>query len=72
MTGSFTGELWQSVTGVCEAILKHPFLAGLADGSLPYDAEERARLHRNFRTTSRCEWMFWDMGYRTAGRPIAV
>ena len=38
MTDSFTGELWQSVAGIYEAILAHPFLAGLADGSLP---EER-------------------------------
>ena len=35
MTDSFTGELWQSVAGIYEAILAHPFLAGLADGSLP-------------------------------------
>ena len=26
--------------------------------------DERARLHRHFRATSRYEWMFWDMGYR--------
>ena len=35
MTDSFTGELWQSAAGIYEAILAHPFLAGLADGSLP-------------------------------------
>ena len=35
MTDSFTSELWQSVAGIYEAILAHPFLAGLADGSLP-------------------------------------
>ena len=35
MTDTFTGELWQGVTGIYEAILKHPFLTGLADGSLP-------------------------------------
>ena len=25
---------------------------------------ERAAMHRHFRTTSRYEWMFWDMGYQ--------
>jgi thiaminase (transcriptional activator TenA) len=31
---------------------------------------ERARVHRHFRTTSRYEWMFWDMGYREQAWPI--
>jgi thiaminase/transcriptional activator TenA len=35
MTDTFTDELWHGVTGIYEAILKHPFLTGLADGSLP-------------------------------------
>jgi thiaminase/transcriptional activator TenA len=35
---TFTGELWQGVTATYGAILKHPFLAGLTDGSLPPDA----------------------------------
>jgi thiaminase (transcriptional activator TenA) len=35
MTDSFTDDLWRGVTGIYEAILKHPFLSGLADGSLP-------------------------------------
>ena len=38
MTGSFTGELWEGITGIYDAILAHPFLAGLADGTLPHDA----------------------------------
>jgi thiaminase/transcriptional activator TenA len=38
MSDSFTGELWQGITGVYSAILAHPFLAGLTDGSLPHDA----------------------------------
>jgi len=38
MTDSFTGELWQGIAGIYEAIRAHPFLAGLADGSLPEDA----------------------------------
>jgi thiaminase (transcriptional activator TenA) len=31
---------------------------------------ERQRVHRHFRTTSRYEWMFWDMGYRKEAWPI--
>ncbi|HEY1917320.1 MAG TPA: thiaminase II [Streptosporangiaceae bacterium] len=32
---SFTSELWQDITGIYDAILVHPFLTGLTDGSLP-------------------------------------
>src|ERR1700741_4194052 len=38
MSGSFSAELWQGVAGVYDAILAHPFLAGLTDGTLPHDA----------------------------------
>jgi len=31
---------------------------------------ERALVHRHFRTTSRYEWMFWDMGYRRQAWPV--
>ena len=31
---------------------------------------ERDRVHRHFRTTSRYEWMFWDMGYRREAWPV--
>jgi thiaminase/transcriptional activator TenA len=31
---------------------------------------ERERVHRHFRTTSRYEWMFWDMGYRMESWPV--
>ncbi len=31
---------------------------------------ERTLMHRHFRTTSRYEWMFWDMGYRKQGWPV--
>jgi thiaminase (transcriptional activator TenA) len=31
---------------------------------------ERERVHRHFRTTSRYEWMFWDMGYRMQTWPV--
>jgi thiaminase/transcriptional activator TenA len=33
-------------------------------------APERDRVHRHFRTTSRYEWMFWDMGYRQEAWPV--
>ena len=32
---SFTRELWASMAPIYEAILRHPFLTGLTDGSLP-------------------------------------
>jgi thiaminase/transcriptional activator TenA len=35
MSDSFTDELWRGITDVYDAILAHPFLNGLADGSLP-------------------------------------
>jgi thiaminase/transcriptional activator TenA len=34
MQGGWTGRLWADVAGTYAAILKHPFLAGLTDGSL--------------------------------------
>jgi thiaminase/transcriptional activator TenA len=33
-TGALSGELWKSIEGVYGAILRHPFLTGLTDGSL--------------------------------------
>ncbi|HTZ22502.1 MAG TPA: TenA family protein, partial [Streptosporangiaceae bacterium] len=38
MADSFTDELWQGSADIYDAILAHPFLAGLTDGSLPQDA----------------------------------
>jgi thiaminase (transcriptional activator TenA) len=38
MTDTLTGELWQDITGIYDAILAHPFLTGLTDGRLPDDA----------------------------------
>jgi thiaminase/transcriptional activator TenA len=38
MSDTFSGELWQGITDIYAAILAHPFLSGLADGSLPHDA----------------------------------
>src|ERR1700751_4460900 len=38
MSDSLSAELWRGVTGVYDAILAHPFLTGLTDGSLPHDA----------------------------------
>jgi thiaminase/transcriptional activator TenA len=31
---------------------------------------EEARMHERFRTTSRYEWMFWEMGYRREAWPV--
>ncbi len=36
--GRFTDELWHSIAPVFSAILAHPFLKGLTDGTLPEDA----------------------------------
>src|SRR5581483_10324093 len=38
MSERFTDELWQGSADIYAAILRHPFLAGLTDGSLPQDA----------------------------------
>jgi thiaminase/transcriptional activator TenA len=38
VSGGFSGELWHGIAGIYRAILAHPFLTGLADGSLPHDA----------------------------------
>jgi len=38
MSDSFSAELWHGVAGIYDAILAHPFLTGLTDGSLPHDA----------------------------------
>ncbi len=38
MSRQFTGELWQSIEGIYQAILAHPFIRGLTDGSLPEPA----------------------------------
>jgi len=44
---------------------------GIADGLGPgLGAAERALVHRHFLTTSRYEWMFWDMGYREETWPV--
>jgi thiaminase/transcriptional activator TenA len=31
---------------------------------------EAVRVERHFRTTSRYEWMFWDMGWRRETWPV--
>ncbi|HEY5361917.1 MAG TPA: thiaminase II [Streptosporangiaceae bacterium] len=38
MSDRFTEELWRDIADIYGAILAHPFLAGLTDGSLPADA----------------------------------
>src|SRR6266850_2213083 len=35
---TFTGELWASIAPIYDAILRHPFLRGLSDGSLAPEA----------------------------------
>jgi thiaminase/transcriptional activator TenA len=35
---SFTRELWTAMAPIYDAILRHPFLTGLTDGTLPRDA----------------------------------
>jgi len=35
---SFTAELWSAIAPIYAAILRHPFLAGLAGGSLPRES----------------------------------
>ena len=34
----FTAELWNSIEAIYAAILRHPFLRGLTDGSLPRES----------------------------------
>jgi thiaminase/transcriptional activator TenA len=41
-TGPFTAGLWASTTSIYDAILAHPFVRGLTDGSLP---EEQFRFY---------------------------
>jgi thiaminase/transcriptional activator TenA len=51
--------------GIVEAVL------GCADTlAAALDAEGRAAMQRHFVTTSRYEWMFWDMGYRREAWPV--
>jgi thiaminase/transcriptional activator TenA len=38
MSDGFTAELWSSISDIYDAILVHPFIAGLADGRLPLDS----------------------------------
>jgi thiaminase (transcriptional activator TenA) len=40
MTEGFSGELWGHITGIYQAILAHPFVISLADGSLPRESFE--------------------------------
>jgi thiaminase (transcriptional activator TenA) len=43
----------------------------VADGLGPgLGPAERTLVHRHFRTTSRYEWMFWEMGYRKESWPV--
>src|SRR5262245_62837804 len=35
---TFTGELWSAMTPIYQTILRHPFVTGLTDGTLPRDS----------------------------------
>ena len=56
--GEEFGEVVQAVIGVTDEM-------GPGLGTA-----ERDRVHRHFHTTSRYEWMFWDMGYRQEAWPV--
>jgi thiaminase/transcriptional activator TenA len=45
-------------------------LAATNEVAAPLRQTERDAMRRHFRTTSRYEWMFWDMGYRTERWPF--
>jgi len=38
MNDPFTAELWRGIADVYDAILAHPFVTGLTDGSLPHES----------------------------------
>ena len=38
MGAAFTGELWQAIAPIWAAILRHPFVRGLTDGTLPRES----------------------------------
>src|SRR5436190_1371510 len=124
---AFAQELWRSIGPIYAAILRHPFVRGLTDGSLPRESfrfyavqdalylrefaragspdplyarwiatyaskefgdvvgavidatertaarlglREREAMARHFVTTSRYEWMFWEMGHRREAWPL--
>ena len=55
----FTDELWHSIEPIYAAILRHPFIAGLTDGSLPrksfeFYAVQDALYLREFASRRRC------------------
>ena len=59
---TYGGEEFAGVVGAVLALSDR-----LGPGLSP---AERASAARHFATTSRYEWMFWDMGYRREGWPI--
>jgi thiaminase/transcriptional activator TenA len=55
----------EDFAGVVRAVLE------LTDHLAPaLSAEEREAMRRHFLTTSRYEWMFWDMAYRLESWPV--
>ncbi|OGA55592.1 MAG: hypothetical protein A3F74_08170 [Betaproteobacteria bacterium RIFCSPLOWO2_12_FULL_62_58] len=59
---SFITDMGSSVA-TCAGQYAESFAARIGDA-------ERAAMRRHFRTTSRYEWMFWDMGYRCEQWPF--
>lgn len=47
-----------------------PVLEATNEVAVGLDDVERNAMRRHFRTTSRYEWMFWDMGYRCEEWPF--
>ena len=57
----FTASLWRPIDHVYSEILAHPFLAELRLRSL--GPSQRKNVTEALVTTSRYEWMFWNMGW---------
>ena len=51
-------------------VIVEAVLAAVNEVAAPLREDERAAMRRHFRTTSRYEWMFWDMGYRAEQWPF--
>ncbi len=45
-------------------------IAAMDETAAPARDSEREAMRRHFVTTSRYEWMFWDMGWRREGWPV--
>lgn len=59
---SFSTEAWQRADVWYQAVLSHPFIRGLSDGTL-------AEMLANYGRSARFEWMFWDAAWRGEAWP---